>query len=389
MTTTTTTEDAVKTEFEVKVFTITKMDKHPNADKLSLLDIDGCPVVVRSQDYKVGDKAVYISVDALVPTDNPKFEFLKKENKTHHRVRAMKLRGIFSMGLVIPWSDSEEALLRVYGGSIQDHLSITKYLPPSEQETLTGMSLGQVKKPKGVKGPKLPVYGLDPIRKLMNILVDGEDVVITEKTHGCNFRATFSEGRLWVGSHKVMRGCSRSRVGDFFNRTWLKLKSLMGIKHRANTLAKVGDIWWETAQKLDLRNKLEPYPDMVLYGEVYGEGVQDLTYDSPKGRKFRAFDVYDLKKGKFLDYEDFMDFICMIGLHPINDVVPFLYRGKWSKELFEEWKKHADTGMSRIGPHLTEGIVIKPSEERNDQRCGRVGLKYVGQGYLLRGDNDN
>jgi len=34
--------------------------------------------------------------------------------------------------------------------------------------------------------------------------------------------------------------------------------------------------------------------------------------------------------------------------------------------------------------HLREGIVIRPAEERRDPEIGRVILKHVGDGYLLR-----
>ena len=375
-------EDAIKSDFEVKLIAVGPVTKHANADSLSMTEVDGAVVIFKTGSFKEGDQAVYVPTDALVPTDKPAFEFLKHENRTHHRVKAVRLRGVFSLGLLIPPPPMVHALEM----TLQEYFEIQKYIPPEERAQLEhGAKMAHMKNARKAKGPKLPVYGLDNIRKMSDVLQDGELVCITEKIHGCNFRAVYTGGRLWVGSHKVMRGCSRHRIAEWFNRQWLKLKSLLGVHHRAHTLETAGDIWWEQAEALNLKERLKGFPDMVLYGEVYGEKCQDLTYDSPQGRKFRAFDVYDLKAGRFLDYADFLNFITNIGLDVNEFTVPALKGCEpWSAEVYAKWKTFADTSKTTLGgKHCIEGVVIKPMVERNDPRCGRVGLKLVGERFLL------
>src|SRR3989337_1289584 len=102
------------TEFRVQVVEIGEVRKHQNADSLSITDVHGgYPCVIRTGEFKEGDKAVYIPVDSLVPLDDPRFSFLKKDcSRTHHKIKAVKLRGVFSMGLLIPselqWNAGED-----------------------------------------------------------------------------------------------------------------------------------------------------------------------------------------------------------------------------------------------------------------------------------------
>ena len=82
---------------KVEVFKVGELTKHPNADSLSILMVfDNYQTVVRTSDFIPGDLACYIPPDNIVP-DTPQFEFLKG----HRHIKAAKLRGIMSQGLVL------------------------------------------------------------------------------------------------------------------------------------------------------------------------------------------------------------------------------------------------------------------------------------------------
>jgi RNA ligase (TIGR02306 family) len=407
-------ETQEKTEFQVRIVRIGDVQKHPGADTLSLVDVEGYPVVIKTGAFQRGDLAVYVPVDAIVPTSRPEFAFLAegKATKTEHRIKAARLRGIFSMGLLVPvppeiaetvkakalsftarWEEGQPTIWTTGSPFTEDPgidvaavMGITKYIPESERRALMRANNPQAKKEaKRVKNqPQLPVYGLDPFRKYKGALKTDEEVVITEKIHGCNARFAFVKGRLWVGSHKAMRGATRHRAMEFVERLKLKLMSLLNLRHRAHTLAEHGDIWWQVAENYGLKEKLKEKPNFILYGEIYGDGLQDLSYDAPDQVRFRAFDVYDMEKKRFLDWKDFMSFIIEIGLDPINDVVPVEYVGPWDDLAQNVFPEQANKGKSSLADHLVEGFVIKPTTERFDPRVGRVALKLVGEGYLLR-----
>lgn len=91
-------------EFEVKVVKIDRIEDHPNADALELAVIGGYRAIVKLGEFEAGDLAVYIPEAAIVPDWLLKRMGLegKLAGKDKNRVKAIKLRGILSQGLVLP-----------------------------------------------------------------------------------------------------------------------------------------------------------------------------------------------------------------------------------------------------------------------------------------------
>lgn len=338
--------------FSVPVVCVGHCKRHPNADTLSITQVEGCPVIFRTGELETGSYAIYVPVDAMVPTTNPAFSFLAtKEGQTKHRVKAKKLRGVFSMGLLMPVKDLLPADFDLKIGESQDvseALGIVKYEEPEDN-----MSLGGRREGRQPDSATAPIYDIESHRKYQHLYANGEEVVVTEKIHGCNGRFVFRQGegdeapRLYAGSR------------NFFN----KESDI--------------DVWWRVARQYGLAEKLSAHPDAVLYGEVYGQ-VQDLKYGTTAEDplRFAAFDVYDKSSGRFLDYDAFKQFCEAAGI----PTVPVLYRGPYSYEKIEELSK----GQSTLTDQIKEGCVIKPVMNRWDYHLGRVITKFVGEQYLLR-----
>ena len=89
---------------------ISEIHPHPNADKLELAKVLGYTCIIEKDRYKVGDAIVLIQPDTVLP-DEPWAEMFKKRSS---RVRAMKLRGQFSYGIVLPLT-----MLENYGKIIE------------------------------------------------------------------------------------------------------------------------------------------------------------------------------------------------------------------------------------------------------------------------------
>lgn len=349
-------------EFYVEVVRLGKIEKLPNSDTLSITNVfGGYPCIIKTGTFSEGDLATYISVDAMVPVEKDEFKFLLDKAKDGYaRIRAIKLRGTFSMGLLV-----KAPLGSIEGDKVQEILGIKKYLPPAEREPNSQSATGNKKKTRtGIfwkvlsriqrffgflppPAPTYPYYDIEGVRKYTHIFQDGEEVVLTEKIHGMQASYVYTNKRLYAKSRNLFRNSN--------------------------------DTWNLIAKRYDLANKLKQYPGFVLYGEIYGN-VQDLKYGvSPliENVAFMAFDVLDLKSNTFLSYDDFILFCKKINV----PTVPELYRGPWNGELisYAEGKstvKHAD--------HVREGFVAKPVIERNHPHFGRVILKLHGQGFLLR-----
>ena len=327
------------TEFNVEVVRLDQSEKHPNADSLSITHIfGGYPVVYRTENFKQGDKLVYIPIDSLVPLSDSRFAFLSEdEGKKTFRIKAKKLRGIFSMGMLVPADEEWEI-----GENVQEKLGIVKWEPPPPKQFRGSFGPSDQESDPGV----IPMYtDLDSLRKYKSVFADGEEVILTEKIHGANARFVWSDDRLWVGSHKQFK------------------------KENEN------NAWWKIAKQYNLGEILNKNPDVAIYGEMYGT-VQDLRYGAAPGDlMFAAFDVMDAKTGRYYKYDDFKKF-CDDNKIP---TAPELYRGPWSDDL-----KAMANGKSTIADHVREGFVARSVDERWNDRVGRVVLKLVGQDYLLR-----
>jgi hypothetical protein len=57
-------------EFSCPVVRVGPVTKHPNADSLSITEVDGCPVIIKTTDFKEGDLAVYVPIESVVIQDS-------------------------------------------------------------------------------------------------------------------------------------------------------------------------------------------------------------------------------------------------------------------------------------------------------------------------------
>jgi len=322
-------------EFHVRVVEIREMRKHPNADSLSVVSVDGgYPAIVRTADFKEGDKAAYIPVDALVPLTDPRFAFLLKKDKPRERerIRASRLRGIFSMGLLTKADPAWNV-----GQNVQAELNILKYEPPEPANT-----------GEDIKDPGFfPHYtDIEGLRKHPTLLKEGEEVVITEKLHGVNGRWLWREDQFWAGSFSVFKKEDPT------------------------------NLWWKAAHQEKLVEKLKEHPWIGVYGEVFGT-VQDLKYGSKPGEtKLALFDAVDTRTRHYLNEDEFAALCQTLGVPR----VPVLYRGPWSESL-----RSLAEGSSTFASHVREGFVVKPVKERFEEALGgRLVLKLHGEGFLLR-----
>lgn len=338
----------MSTEHDCVVTRLGPIEKHTNADSLGITEVDGRPCIVRLAEWATGDLAVYIPIDALVPTTDPRFAFLADKAKAdgRARIKAMRLRGVFSMGLLVKPDPG-----MVCGDVVNDVLGIGTYEPDVSRG---GHGPGGKFLSSGAEPDPgfLPVYDVESARKYRGVLVDGEEIVITEKVHGANARFAWHQDRLWVASRNQFKKMDPT------------------------------DLWWSLADKYSL-SRLANWPGVAIYGEAYGQ-VQDLKYGADDHRLV-LFDALDIKTRRWLDYDTFL----MLAADLDIPTAPELYRGPWRAEDWPEHKTRAE-GPTVIGngANVREGWVLRPTTERFDHRLGRVQMKLHGEGYLTRKGGD-
>lgn len=322
--------------FTVEVVVVGPVEKHPNADSLGITMVGEYPVIVRLGDTVPGSVCAYVPIDAVCPPTGPT-AFLADPSRPSKpiRVKAKRLRGVFSMGLLIPAPAGSNP-----GDDVAAALGIVKYEEPEQLASTGG---------EDARAPvQVPVFDVDGWRGHSRMLEEGETVEFSEKVHGCNARYLVHEG--------VLHAASRTRF---------KAES-------------DDSVWWRAAKHHDLATKLAGSEGFAFYGEVYGQ-VQDLKYGVAKGGAlFVAFDVLRIATREWLNVDDARAMCEARGI----PFVPCVYRGPYTREAVL-----AHTSGPTIvgnGAHFREGIVIRPIAERNLMRGGRAILKNVSEEYLLR-----
>lgn len=109
---------------------ILAVERHPNADLLDIVTVKGYKAIVKRDQWKVGDLCVFIEPDSVLP-DAAWAAFYKAKSG---RVRAIRLRGSWSFGVVesvanVGYTGPLEAGLDVTAA-----LGITKYEAPQPQD---------------------------------------------------------------------------------------------------------------------------------------------------------------------------------------------------------------------------------------------------------------
>jgi RNA ligase (TIGR02306 family) len=341
---------------KVEVAALRDLRPHPNADALELATVGGWQLCVRKGAHRTGDAVVYFEAGTVLPAEVADRLGVRKylAEKTDHLgrrvlvVHRIKLRGEPSFGLAVP----PEPFMQL-GQDVREHYGASKFFPPLK--TTAGDA--------EVDDPRFPAYtDLENLRSYPEVLAVGEAVVISEKIHGTNARVGFvaeeQDGRrtlLWrAGSRTLRRKEPLDEAARAKNTYWFPL-TIPGVE------ALLREHFERGAERA------------VLYGEVFGPGIQAYRYDQPTIR-FRAFDL--LVDGGFLDHEDFLAACARHGV----EVAPELHRGAFDLALV----KRLSEGPSRIGgADVREGVVVKPLAERTHPALGRVILKYLGDAYLF------
>lgn len=329
-----------------------ELEKHPNADSLSIAKVGGWQCVVKTSEFENETLGVYIPLDAIAAADHPLLSFLEGK-----RVKTCKLRGALSQGVLLPWNKVKEHLVTNVGFS----------QPSLEKVGVEGKDFAGILKVKRWVDESLKLANggdaetphesfhkytdIENVKNFGNILSIGEPVHISEKLHGTSARFGLVEDKLMIGSRN------------------LQLK--VDVERKS--------IWHHVFEKEKIQEKLLALKsafnakDVAIYGEIVGPKIQDLKYGQTEPTLF----VYDIVVDhKFLLPQALAGVCQTIGLKS----VPELKVGPLTEEDFKMRLGNSVLDDS----HIREGIVIKPLEPRWDQALGRVILKVISEDYLMR-----
>lgn len=312
------------------------------ADAIVKASILGWQVVIRKDEFQVGDLCVYCEIDSLLP-EKPAFEFLR--NKAF-RIRTLRLRGQISQGICFPLTILPAGLDIIEGLDVTDRLEIIKYEPP-----IPANLSSQVKSlfPRFI--PKTDESRVQVLASVLEAYA-GTLCYVTEKLDGSSVTYYLKDGEFNV--------CSRN----------------------LNLLEDPRNSLWQVAHQLELPAKLtQNRLNIALQGEIIGEGIQGNKYKL-KGQSVRFFNVFLIDNYRFLDFEELENYLLQLEL----SMVPVLERNYVLEANVPDLIKKSQ-GKSSLNPSiLREGIVIRPLKEQRThlEGLGRVSFKAINPEFLLK-----
>lgn len=317
---------------------IIALDPIPDADAILRATVLGWQLVVKKDEFKVGDLVVYCEIDSMLP-DRPEFEFLKARG---NRIRTVRLRGQISQGICFPLSVLPEGTDILEGADVTEIMNVIKYEPPIPAQ-LAGLA-------KGLFPSFIPKTDETRVQILQPLLdkYKGTACYIAEKLDGSSATYYLKDG--------VFGACTRN----------MDLQ-----ENEANTL-------WRLARAMKFQEKLSSLgKNVAIQGELIGEGIQGNKYKL-KGQDVRFFNVFFIDEYRYADFEEFVSIMKQLELI----TVPILDTD-YKLDNSIETLVALSVAKSVLSDVQREGIVIRPLKEQIDKQS-RVSFKSINPEFLLK-----
>lgn len=349
----------------------------PDAEAIERVTVKGWNVVSEKNIHKIGDLAIYIEIDSIIPI-YPEFEFLRKSSYRQFKdgtegflLRTVTMRGQVSQGLLLPlsiiqnitnyqfhyntdsvtlWNNDDKG--EIYfkeGDDITQLLGITKYEEPIPDEiTITA---------KGMSPSFVPDSSLPRAQNSQDFInrYAGETFRQTEKLDG------------WAVSYYLN--------SDVF-----------GVCSRGVDFKEIkGNPYWDFAKKSNLeerlRKVLDPGTNIVLQGELIGEGIAKNKYKL-KGKTVR---FYNCRSHTGEDGP--VSIILQVLNFQTDDEIllecPVINENYTLPSTVEQLVQDA-TIRSILNPAIwAEGYVLKHKTISRDFK-GKTSLKVINPNFLLK-----
>ncbi len=370
---------------------INEIKEIPGADNIEQAIVGGWSCIVKKGANQVGEFVVCATTDAIIPMDISEKLGVTNYLRKGGRVRTVKLRGVYSECLIMSL-DSLPQMKKQFakgigyywaeGDDVMELLEIYKYEPPVKQ-----VQLASGRKIKWRDNQNFHIYYKFPnLKNVPGMFTEEDTVEITRKIHGTNARYgivkktklsiwdrlkvslarkikpewKWAEYEFVVGSHNCEKGSDSN--GFYETNVWYEMADKCKIKERL----------WEWV-KLSQVNDIGE--GIILYGEIYGAGIQKGYDYGLKEIKFAGFDIK--LNGEYLSTFRAESIINWLEL----SYVPVLYRGRWYQEIQDSFVFNNFIEGTKVPE---EGIVIKITTGERQKVA-----KVINPDYLIYAEKHN
>lgn len=303
---------------------ITEIKVHPNADRLEIAMLGKFQTVVPKGRYAAGQLVIFIEADTVLPTHMQWSE--EYEKYAPKRVKIVKLRDVFSEGIVAPldtllsvgWRESD-----IHAGcaglDVSAYLQTTHYSPPIQEPGAIGPLPAFLPKTDEERWEK--IVGQPEGVPHYTLKIDGTSVTFLPDVAGDRWRV--------------------------FGRT---------LEYPADPSNKMGALLAKYQDSL--RTLLDNLPgggwasSYALRGEAYGQGIQGNAknpHSRIEGRHWALYGVYDVDERRYLDFD-------VVKSAAVAAGVPTVTSYEWGP-LTDALIERIQNGTAIVQPY--EGIVVK------------------------------
>lgn len=338
----------------VRIEKILDIQPIKGADRIEVATVKNWKVVVKKDEFKIGQEIVYFEIDSFLPI-REEFEFLRKssykkmaDDSVGFKIRTAKFKNQISQGLIMPlnilYSDyiikNKKTILfePKIGDDVTELLDVVKYEPPIPAE-LDGVVVGNF--------PSF-IQKTDEER-IQNLSEEYEEYkkmkfFASEKMDGTSSTFFINDGEF---GH-----CSRNWQ-LVFNPT--------------NTFGKI-------IIQNNLEEKLKNFGrNIAIQGEIIGEGIQGNKYKLI-GQKLLVYNIFDIDKFQYVSKSEMVQICKELEL----ETVPTIFENFTLPETIDELLEIAN-GKSKLNPNVErEGLVWVSIDGR------RISFKTISNEFLIK-----
>lgn len=383
-----------------------------NYDRVEHARVGGWWVVVKKDQFKVGDLAIYIEVDSKVPEEEP-FMFLEKKK---FKVKTQRMCKVLSQGLLMHpndfnWNIENTGANIIKAGKntfalgdfVTKELKITYYEPEDNKRKGMGpdkyarmaQRRPDIFKKKWARWMMKRNWGKKVMFKLFGKKKDKRNwpvwVKKTDEERCQNMPWLFpgNPDQKWMVTEKI-DGSSTTftikrgkRKNDFYV---CSRNVVFDTPEKAENCFYDSNIYLEMAEKYNIEEIMNKMLKMMsavdfitIQGETYGESVQKRDYGL-KGRDFMAFNLifgYADGRTERCNPVEMTEILSCYGIPCVPIIIPNSHmEGLILPETCDELLAFAE-GTSEIDGDIREGLVFRSFD-------GEQSFKAVSNKFLLK-----
>lgn len=337
-----------------------------DTDRLDVTRMEGkgWNVITGRGEFNPGDLVVYFEIDSCLPIED-RYEFLKdrclknyREGETIiksvYRIRSMKLRGIYSQGLILPLSSFPEIKNPKEGDDVTELLQVELFGDLEQRLNPSYHLAGEIMEDFPAWMEKTDEERIQNLAELFeNDGVRRMEFEVTEKYDGASgtfvFAPEFSSDPCFV--------CSRNK----------RLRETED------------NVFWEINKKYGILEKLKGIYEArgvsyAIQGEVVGPGINS-NRDKYEAVDFFVFRIKNVTENRWLTPEERYTLCAELGLNHvlvIDKAMKVFERFRSVDEILDYVEGKTQKGNER------EGMVFKSLP------AGSLSFKAVSNRYLLK-----